>query len=74
MKYEMKQVEVYCSDEGFVCIKQDLGDHRDHDQVVVLAPEQIDTLVEWLKRTKEEAMVERGENVPRDRAKRRWQR
>ena len=60
MTYEMKHVEVYCSDEGFVCIKQGVGDYRDHDQVVVLAPEQIDTVVEWLKRAKEEAM-EAGE-------------
>ena len=59
MDFEMHQVKVYCSDAGFVCLSQWQND-EDGDAVVSLAPEQVDTVVEWLQQVKAEAVAQRA--------------
>jgi hypothetical protein len=50
----MEAVEVYVGEAGHVCIKgEDYGNGGD---VVLIAPEQVDVLIEWLKEVKAEAL------------------
>lgn len=55
MKMEMLPIEVYVSDSGFVCLKQ--NGYPDEDDVVCIHPAQVDTVVEWMNRAKAEAVT-----------------
>ncbi len=52
MPRHMFPVEVYVSDAGYVCMRQN---YAGNDENISLDPSQIDTLCEWLKRAKQEA-------------------
>jgi hypothetical protein len=47
---KMETVEVYCSEKGFVIICQ--GSEGDDQDAIILTPEQIPLVIEWLERYK----------------------
>ena len=49
----MEQVEVYCSEKGFVIIKED--DHGAGEQMILLTPQQVPIVIQWLKIAMKEA-------------------
>ena len=67
MEREMKPVEVYISQKGFICIAQDDGDIGvGVPKIVVLHPSQVDLVIQWIKEVKEELQQisnEDGENM-----------
>ena len=54
MEKRMEAVTVYVSDNNNVCIKDD--DYGDGEHIIVLNPNQIDTIIQWLKEAKSEAL------------------
>ena len=54
MEKKMEAVTVYVSDTNNVCIKND--DHYGEESVIVVNHNQIDTLIQWLKEAKSEAL------------------
>ncbi len=52
-KREMQAFEVYDSKEGFIAISQEVMG-QDPPNIVIIHPEQVDTLVKWLKELKDE--------------------
>lgn len=53
MEKRMEPVCVYVSDANKVCIStDDFGG----DQVIILDPNQVDTIIQWLNEAKEEAL------------------
>jgi len=52
MKKTMESVTVYVSEKNEVCIERP----SDEDIVIFLNPHQIDTVIEWLKEAKSEAL------------------
>lgn len=54
MNRKMEPIEVYVGNEGHVVMKQD--GYPGDDNVIFVSPHQVDTLIEWLKVTKAEAL------------------
>lgn len=50
----MEQVEVYCSERGFVCIKIGCGPSEE-GSFIFLTPEQVPLVIRWLKSAMKEA-------------------
>jgi len=62
MEKRMEAVTVYVSDTKNVCIK---GDEYDGvESVIVLNPNQIDTIIQWLKEAKSEALQDKNSSTP----------
>lgn len=63
-------LEVYLSDPGFICIKQENDDfHRSPDEadaVIVLQPDQVPTVIAWLQEVldQREQLIASGELIP----------
>ena len=51
-------VEVYLSEAGYVCIKQDDADHRHGESVIVLDPSMVPRVVQFLRETLDEYLDE----------------
>jgi hypothetical protein len=51
MEKKMYDVKIYTSDKGYVCIEQE--DIGSDNSIIILAPDQIDILCQWLKKAKE---------------------
>lgn len=58
MTRRMEAIEVYVGEQGNVCIKCD--GYGNDDAIVFMSPEQVDTVIEWLKLAKEEAIKSRN--------------
>ena len=41
------EIEVYTSDKGFVCIRED--DPSEGERIIILEPEQVPTIIGWLQ-------------------------
>jgi hypothetical protein len=52
-------VAVYVSDENNVCIKQEYP--NDDESIIILHPNQVDTVIKWLKEAKDELENESSE-------------
>ena len=50
----MESVEVYLSEKGQICLKND--DYGAGEQIITFTPEQADTVIEWIRQAKEEAL------------------
>lgn len=53
MEKKMLPVEVKKTEQGYICISQDLGAFEE-EPYILLHPEQIDLLVKWINEVKEE--------------------
>ena len=61
------EVEVYLSEAGYVCIKQEDADHRGGAAVVVLDPSMVPRVVQFLRETLDEYLDEfHGSSATRD--------
>ncbi|MBW8017134.1 MAG: hypothetical protein FVQ82_13190 [Planctomycetes bacterium] len=56
MKKKMEELEVYVSEENNVCIKGSYDIHAEVDSIVIMNPEQVDVVIQWLQEAKSEAM------------------
>ena len=54
MEKRMEAVTVYVSETNYVCIKGD--DYGGGEPVIILDPNQVDTVIQWLKEAKTEAL------------------
>jgi hypothetical protein len=52
MEKEMQEISVYVSDKNYICIKQ--PNLYEDDDIIIVNPEQINTLIKWLKEAKQE--------------------
>ncbi len=62
MEKKMEAVTVYVSDDNNVCIKDDY-DYGDEEHIIVLNPDQIDTIIQWLKEAKSEALQNKNSST-----------
>jgi hypothetical protein len=53
MRKVMQQIEVSVNDDGEICIVQ--PGYGNDDAVVMISPDQVDVLTQWLKEAKAEA-------------------
>lgn len=63
---ERKEVEVYAGQRGHVCIKQ--IDFKEEEMLVLLHPDDVPRLIEYLKEAQAEAYVIRAANGPNESA------
>lgn len=49
---EMHQLKVYLSDKNYICIEQ--SDYGGDDTIIVIHPDQVDTLIKWLNEARNE--------------------
>jgi hypothetical protein len=57
---ERREVEVYVGQKGHVCIKQ--LNYNDEEMLVLLHPDDVPRLIEFLKESQAEAYVARASN------------
>jgi hypothetical protein len=62
MRKKMEEVEVAVQDDGSIFITQPM--HGNDDAIVSISPEQVDTLVKWLKEAEKEALEMRKNGIP----------
>ncbi len=53
MERKMWPIEIETTDQGFICISQDAGPMED-DPYILLHPDQVDLLIQWLNDAREE--------------------
>lgn len=53
MERKMWPIEVEINDQGLICISQDVGPLED-DPYILLHPDQVDLLIQWLNDAKDE--------------------
>jgi hypothetical protein len=59
---ERKEVEVYAGDMGHVCIKQ--NGYPDEDSIIVVHPDDVSTLIQFLQEAQAEAYLIRVAEKP----------
>ena len=55
---EMQQIKVYCTEAGLIAMSQPFP--GEDDAIIIISPEQVDTLVKWLKEAKTEIEQNKG--------------
>lgn len=61
---ERKEIEVYAGQKGHVCIKQ--ANWPDEDSLIVMHPDDVTSLIQYLKDAQAEAYVIRAANSASD--------
>ena len=53
MERKMWPIEIETTDQGFICISQDVGPMED-DPYIMIHPDQVDLLIQWLNDARDE--------------------
>lgn len=58
MRKSMQALEIYTSDNGFICIKQESAFVE--ESIIIIHPDQLEVLIKWLR---DEVINPNGENT-----------